>query len=173
MTTSVLIVRFDGLLLPERLPPAATRYARRRPIPFSRSGIAAELTVRICAADCNTDKTFPPDAAGNIRASGRNFTVRNGQHRTRRRFATAAFCHDGDIPEPVIGRLGGGGSGGEGDCGSEGGSKQYNTDAVVAHESKIPDLCEDAALVQGQCVQNLLRRVNTESSHRIKHLMSE
>jgi hypothetical protein len=37
--------------------------------------------------------------------------------------------------------------------------------------NQIPDLCDDAWLIQRQCVQNLLRRDNTKSSQQIKYLI--
>src|SRR5471032_2633442 len=39
--------------------------------------------------------------------------------------------------------------------------------------NQVPDLCDAGAFIQGQCVQNLLRRGNTKSSLYFKHLMRE
>src|ERR1700722_10263596 len=75
------------------------------------------------------------DAAGNVGAGARNLAVRDRKGRTARRFATAGFGYDGDVPKPVIGRLGGGGS--RRKCGSsdENGARKYRTNAKRAHES--------------------------------------
>jgi hypothetical protein len=112
------------------------------------------------------------DAAGHIRARRGDFTVGDREHRTRRRFAAAGLGHDGDIPEPVIGGLGDGGSGGEGGGRSEGESKKNLTNAVLTHESN-PRFCVMTRLISSHCVQNLLRRVNSDCSRRIKHLICE
>ena len=74
-----------------------------------------------------------PDAAGDVGASPRNLTVGNRQRRACGWLAASAFCYDGNVPEPVIGRLGERGrSGGTG--GSE--SKKHRANASEAHESK-------------------------------------
>jgi hypothetical protein len=114
-----------------------------------------------------------PNAAGHIRAWGGDFTVRDRERRTRRRFAATALGHDGDLPKPVIGGLAGSGSGGDGGCGGgEYGSKKNLTNAGLAHES-IPRFCVMARLIPSHCVQNLLRCANSDYSHRIKDLIWE
>src|SRR5216684_2262882 len=158
------------LLLPRGFPSTAARYARRCPIPFSRSGVATELTICICTTDRDAHKPLPSDAAGNVGAGGGNFTIRNGQRGVRRRLARSCLGHDRDTPKSVIRGLGGCGSGGKDRRGGEGGKKKCGPDAIEPHES-VPDLCAEAWLIQSQCVQNLLRRDNRNSSQQIKHLI--
>jgi hypothetical protein len=151
------------VLLARSFPPTATRYARRCPIPFPRSGVATELAVRICTTDRDPHKSLPSDAAGNVSAGRRDFTVRHGKRRALRRFAGACLGHDRYHPKPVIGRLGRGGSRDEGSRGGKEGATKYGTNAIIAHESSSP-ICVMSRLISGQCVQSLLRRGNTKGS---------
>ena len=98
--------RLSGSLLPRGFPASAAGYASGCPIPFPRSGIAVELAIRICTTDRDLDKALASDAAGHVGTGRGNLAVRNGKRRARRRFAAAAFCHDRDIPKPVIGLSG-------------------------------------------------------------------
>jgi hypothetical protein len=59
--------------------------------------------------------------------------------------------------------LGDGGSRGEGGGRDQRGTQKDSTNAIVAHEMKSP-ICVMTRLIQGHCVQNLLRRGNTKSS---------
>src|SRR3981081_1910964 len=122
-------------LLPRRFPSTATRYARRCPIPLPRSGVAAELTVGICRTNRDSDKSFPANAAGDVGAGSGNFTVRHRKRRALRRFAGTGLGNNRDIPEPIIGCLGGCGCCYKRGGGAESGNDKNGADAVVAHES--------------------------------------
>src|SRR4030088_1220319 len=50
-------------------------------------------------------------------------------------FAPTCLGHNGDVPKPVIGRLGGGRGGGKGNCGRGKKQSRKHRDAIVAHES--------------------------------------
>jgi hypothetical protein len=149
--------------LPRRFPSAATRYARRCPIPSPRSSIATELAVGICTADRDPYKSLASDAAGDVSTGGGYLTVRHGKRRALRRFAGPRPGHNRHTPKPIIGRLGTGGSCDEGGRGGQEGATKYGTNAIIAHESSSP-ICVMTRLIRGQCVQSLLRRGNTESS---------
>src|SRR4051812_47812707 len=88
----------EPVLLTRSFPAAAAWYACRRTIPFSGSGIAAELAICMCTTDRNLDETFPPDAARNISARRGNLSVGDSKRRTRLGFAAPAFCYDGHVP---------------------------------------------------------------------------
>jgi hypothetical protein len=118
-------------LLTGSLPPAAAWYARRCAIPFSRSGIAADLTVCISAVDRNPHCSFSSNAAGYVGARRTNLTVGDAQGRVGRWFTGARLGHDCDIPKPVIGRFGSGGSSGKGS--SKG--KKDNANPATEHET--------------------------------------
>src|ERR1700676_509066 len=165
MTTSVSAVRFD--LLARCFPMTAARYACRCPIPLPRSSVATEVAVCISTIDRDAHNALPPDAAGNVCPGTGNLTVRNRQRRACRWLTAAGFGYNCNTPETIIGRLGDGGSGGEGRGGE---SKRQKSDAIVAHESN-PRMNVMTRLIQAHCVQNLLHRGNTKSSLPIKHLM--
>src|ERR1700676_901957 len=167
MTTSVSAVRFD--LLARCFPMTAARYACRCPIPLPRSSVATEVAVCISTIDRDAHNALPPDAAADVCPGTGNLTVRNRKRRARRRLAAACFGYNRNIPETIIGRLGDSGSGGEG---SGGASKKRKADAMIAHESN-PRMNVMTRCIEGHCVQTLLRRGNTKSSVRIKHLMSK
>jgi hypothetical protein len=95
--------------------------------------------------DRDSHKTFAADAAGNIGAGSGNFTVGDRERRAGRWFATAAFCHNGNVPKPVIGRLRHRGSRGEGGRGGKNRTTKYSANAVMAHESDPRIWCDDAA----------------------------
>jgi hypothetical protein len=67
--------------------------------------------------------------------------------------------------------LGESGRGGEGRGRDQRGTHKDSKNAIVAHEIKSP-MCVMTRLIQAHCVQNLLRRDNTECSRQIKYLMS-
>ena len=141
----------NSALLTGCFPSTAARYACRCAIPLPRSGLATELTVRICTIDRDPHKSLASDAAGNVGATGRNLTVRHGQRRAGGRLAAAGFGHDRDIPEPVIGALG------EGRSGGEGGQRRRKPKARNAWRmrlwrmNQIPDVCDDAAYSATMC----------------------
>src|SRR5438105_844662 len=68
-------------LLARGFPATAARHACRSAIPFTRSGVTAELTVCIGTPDGDAHKTFPADAAGNVGAGRGNLAIANGQGR--------------------------------------------------------------------------------------------
>src|ERR1700731_3894784 len=116
-------------LLPRCFPATATRYACRSSIPLSRPRVAIELAVRIGAIDRDLDEALASNVAGDVRARPGNLTVGHGQGGACRWFATSAVGDDGDLPQPVIGRLGQSGS-----CGSgEKGGNSYRANAIAAH----------------------------------------
>ena len=78
----------------------------------------------------------------------------------RLRFAAAAVCHNGDIPETVVRGLG---KGGRLRPNGESGNKKYGSNPVVAHEIKSP-MCVMRWLIRAQCVQNLVHRSNQNCS---------
>jgi hypothetical protein len=65
--------------------------------------------------------------------------------------------------------LGKSGRGGEGGGCDQRGTHKDSTNAIVAHEIKSP-ICVMTRLIQGHCVQNLLRRGKTKSSLHFKYL---
>jgi hypothetical protein len=100
------------------------------------------VAVCISTIDRDAHNALPPDAAGNVCPGTGNLTVRNRKRRARRRFAAAGFGYNRNIPKTVIGRLGERRSGGKR---SGGESKKRKSDAMIAHESKSPNECDDAA----------------------------
>src|SRR5215213_9011222 len=110
-------------LLPRSFPSTAARYACRCTIPLPRTCLAAEMTVRICTIDRDAHKSLFSDASGQ-RATSRDLAIRDGQRGARGRLAAAGFGHDRDIPEPVIGVVGGGGGSSGKRAGDESGSKK-------------------------------------------------
>jgi hypothetical protein len=149
-------------LLARGFPSAAARHTRGRTVPSSRSGVAAELAIRKCATDRDPNHSLPSDAAGDVGAGRRDLAVGDRERRACRGFARTCLGHNGDVPKPVIGRLGGRGSGGKGNCGRGKKQSRKYRNAIVAHES-FPRFGDDATY-SGQCVQSLLRRGNAESS---------
>src|SRR4030088_2631220 len=113
----------------------AARYARRCTIPLPRSGVATEVAVCVSTIDRDAHHALPSDAAGNVCPGAGNLTVRDCKRRARRGLAAAGFGHNRYTPETVIGRLGAGGSGGEGRRRGEGGSKKNSINAIGTHES--------------------------------------
>jgi hypothetical protein len=77
------------------------------------------------------------------------------------------------LPKAVIGRLGDGGSGSNegGGCGQSGSNKR-STNAVVAHESKSLDVCDDAAYFGTLCSEFAAPR-QRKSSQYIKYLIAK
>jgi hypothetical protein len=65
--------------------------------------------------------------------------------------------------------LGEGRRGGEGGGRDQRGTQKYCNNAIVAHKIKSP-IYVMTRLIQGHCVQNLLRRGNTKSSQYFKYL---
>jgi hypothetical protein len=129
---------------------SAARYACRCSIPLPPSGIATELTVRICTMDGYAHKSLPPDAAGNISAGSRNLTVRDRERRVRRRLAGPGPGHNRDFPQPIIGRLGGRGCDSKAGRGQESGTQKGVSDAMMAHEDD-PRFCDDPAYFWIMC----------------------
>src|ERR1700733_8890336 len=120
-------------LLPRRFPAPAAWYACRCPIPSPRSCVATELAICICTTDRDSHKSLSADAAGDVSTGGGNLSVGDSKCGALFRFARSRLGHDGDIPKPVIGRLGGHWSRGEG-CDGESGSSKYVSNAILAHE---------------------------------------
>jgi hypothetical protein len=129
---------------------SAARYACRCSIPLPPSGIATELTVRICTMDGYAHKSLPPDAAGNISAGSRNLTVRDCERRVRRRLAGPGPGHNRDFPKPIIGGLGNRGCDSKTGRGQESRTQKGVSDAMMAHEDDSR-FCDDPAYFWTMC----------------------
>ena len=128
----------------------AARYACRCSIPLPPSGIATELTVRICTMDGYAHKSLPSDAAGDVGAGSRNLTVRDSERRVRRRLAGPGPGHNRDFPKPIIGGLGNRGCDSKTGRGQESRTQKSVSDAMMAHEYS-PRFCDDPAYFWTMC----------------------